>query len=152
MAAMPLLCIIQGTVCLWLQGENLPTSPRINQHCQLHLPLSLSALGFNAGCVYLGPLGCLQTLWSGNIPGLCQPSLACRARRALTGTKQRRGWVEGLVYHSIKSCRANWGNEHVPFSLAKYLVSDFCWNTFLFIRRLAFGTNPCYRSAQINGI
>lgn len=105
-----------------------------------------------SGCVYLGPLGCLQTLWSGNIPGLCQPSLACRARRALTGTKRRRGWVEGLVYHSIKSCRANWGNEHVPFSLAKYLVSDFCWNTFLFIWRLAFGTNPCYRSAQINGI
>lgn len=24
MAAMPLFCITQGTVCLWLQGENLP--------------------------------------------------------------------------------------------------------------------------------
>lgn len=86
MAAMPLLCIIQGTACLCSKEK---TSSRINQRCQLHLPLSLSALGLDAGCVHLGLLGCFQTLWGGSPPWL--------APRAVTGIKQRKGWVEGLI-------------------------------------------------------
>lgn len=96
MAVMPLLCIIQGTACLWLQGENLlqnnpalPTAPSPLPECS----------GFGCWLCASGAAG--PTLWGGNIPGLCQPSLACRTRRAVTGMKQGKGWVEGLIYYSI---------------------------------------------------
>lgn len=153
MAAMPLLCIIQGTACLWLQGENLlqdksalPTAPSpLPERCRFGCWLCASGAA--------GP-----TLWDENIPGLCQPSLACRARRTVTGIKQGQGWVEGLIYYSInlfitaEPARVMSMSHSLLGEPAEYLVSGFCSNTFLFIRRLAFDTNLCCRSAQINEI
>lgn len=53
MAAMPLLCIIQGTACLRLQGMKLPQNKSALPTAPSPL---LSALGLDAACVHLGLL------------------------------------------------------------------------------------------------
>lgn len=126
MAAMPLLCIIQGTACLRLQGMKLPQNKSALPTAPSPL---LSALGFDAACVHLGLLALPPDSVGWEYPQSLPALLACRAHRAVTGIKQRKGWIRDLFATASRDAEPAGVMSMSHFLLAepaKYLVSGFC--------------------------
>lgn len=131
MAAMPLLCIIQRTACLWLRSEK--TSPKINPCCQPHLPLSPRAPAPAVGCTQARAAGTASWLRGVGI----SPASASPPRPAERADLSKR-WSEGKAGLSalVNTKRAAEPDGVVSMSCrlpgepAEYLVAAVFWKTF----------------------